>query len=831
MTPERCLAIFLASPLGKFHSWRTPDGTCPQAQFLRGFGTHRRLVFRSGNRVGKLQPVDEPVLTPTGWKPIGELRVGDRVIAMDGQPTLVTGVFPQGETENYEVRFCDNTSTRCGLDHLWRVLTRKGRFPRPGHEPEDWQVMSLGEIIQRWGLRPKPVSRVATPYPSPVEFDAQLIPVDPYILGALIGDGCLRTGVRFSTADPEMLEWFREAGHECRHVNNYDYALLGLVPDLRALGLMGKGSWNKRIPRPYLFNTAAIRLEMLRGLMDTDGTVTATGSTSFSTVSSGLADDVVFLVRSLGGWAKVSERTTHYTYRGVRKQGRRSYRVRIHLRERLFRLERKQRRQIPNHLRAHRRLIQEVVPAGKHPSVCISVGHPTGTYITKDFVVTHNTTIGAAAANLLACGFHPWAKCRGPTHGWISTLSWDFCAEVIWPKVKELLPMSLVSSISYRRKQPPEIPNQVLMADGSTITFKSAEQKREKYQGARLDWAWVDEEHPADIVEELRARLIDRGGYLFVTLTPVMRARWVSMLEREEDTKGNLTTLVVRASMLDAARAGILDLQEVLSYERSLPDRQKRVRIHGDLVALEGVVYPDFSRETHCAQPVGDRLVCGEVSWPWPLPDSWPRWSAIDFGFNVATAIPLAVRDPFHNRLIVTQLLYAPRIRATAWADHIHRLMPPKSLKHPPFADHDSFARAELEHEGIITSPADKEREAGIEAVERMLLPCGDGAPGLVLVIDESLHDNDLGRIDANKLAWEFEGYHYAAQKEDRPDVRDEPVKKDDHALDAVRYMIKGWESHVGGPPQPPCIGSPPPREQTALTLAWPNDDDDGDSW
>lgn len=442
------------------------------------------------------------------------------------------------------------------------------------------------------------------------------------------------------------------------------------------------------------------------------------------------------------------------------------------------------------------------------------------------------TSVGAVAANLLASGFHPWAKFTGPTHGWVSTLSWDFCAEVIWPAVKAFLPMALVRSITFRKGASSDdgqkqIPDRVLFWDGSTITFKSAEQKRAKYQGAKLHWMWFDEEHPADIVEEGRARLIDLAGYLLVTLTPVMRARWVSVLEREEGT------LVVRASMLDAARAGILPMEEVLAYERSLPDRQRRVRIHGDLVALEGLVYPDFSRHTHCAIVQGDRLVSGGISWPWPLPGSWPRWAAIDFGYANPTAVVLAVRDPFHNRLIVTQLLYANQIRATAWAAHIKRLLHPETLAHPPFADHDAFARAELDNEGVVTSAAEKDVDSGIEAVERMLLPCGDGAPGLILVIDEGLHDRELGRIDADKLAWELEGYHYAEQKEDRPDIKDVPVKSWDHGADAIRYLIKGWERHAGGPPQPPSTGAPPPRPETALTLAWPEDldDEDGVDW
>ena len=433
---------------------------------------------------------------------------------------------------------------------------------------------------------------------------------------------------------------------------------------------------------------------------------------------------------------------------------------------------------------------------------------------------------GTVNANLLATGWHPWAKLSGvpwrelgrPTHGWVSSLSWDFCAEVLWPRFKQDLPLDEVRSITYRRRSAPEIPNQVVYKNGSTVTFKSAEQKRGKYQGSTLDWIWIDEEHPADIVEECRARLLHSGGLLIVTLTPVMRARWVSALEREEGT------IVVRASMIEAARSGLMGangVTKVMAYSKSLPERQRRVRVHGEYVALEGIVYPDFDRLTHCATiDRGQKLLrLGDKWWPWPLPRSWPRYQAIDWGFSNPTAILTAVGDPQHNRLIFTQCLYASDIRASVWAEH-HKRTTPIRPRLRPLADHDSFARAEFEAKGVGTTPANKDVDTGIEAVARLLMPCGDGVPGLVLVIDETQNDPHLGRCDMEKLAWEFEGYHYKEKKEDKPDQKDEPVKKDDHALDAGRYLVKEWETSRGGPPRPPSAGREVKREGSPIMLA-----------
>jgi len=443
------------------------------------------------------------------------------------------------------------------------------------------------------------------------------------------------------------------------------------------------------------------------------------------------------------------------------------------------------------------------------------------------------TTVGAVNACLLATGWHPWAVQNGkpwgelgrPTHGWISSLSWDFVRDVIWPTLEPLLPMSSVARISWRKGGAKKTPDVILLRNGSTITLKTSEQGADKYQGAKLDWLWVDEEHPEDVIEEARARLVDRGGILFVTLTPIQRRRWVRDLEREPGT------VVVRASMYEAAEAGIIPMEGVEAFAARLPERQRRVRVYGDQVALEGLVYPEFSREAHCATVVGDRLVLGEVSWPWPLPAEWRRTLAMDFGYANPTAIVEGVRDPFHDRLIIPTVLYAPQIRATLWAGLIRRFWPGHT--EAVVCDHDAFARAELEALGVGTCPANKDVDSGLEAVERLLEPCGDGAPGLVLVQDGRT-DNELGAIDAGKLVWEFEGYHYPEQRIGKPDVKDAPVKKDDHALDALRYLVKAWEGWRGGPPMPPMVNRTREREPTPLTLGNPEDGDlgyDGGVW
>src|SRR4051794_814717 len=149
---------------------------------------------------GRAQPVDQPVMTPFGWCPIGMLRVGDLVTGRDGRPTPVLGVFPQGERDVYRVSAQDGASTLACGEHLWFVTTPDDRkHGKPG------RVVETRDMMGR--LRRNHQHRYELPLMSaPVEMEARPVPMDPYALGLLLGDGCLTTSTTpsFSTADPEL---------------------------------------------------------------------------------------------------------------------------------------------------------------------------------------------------------------------------------------------------------------------------------------------------------------------------------------------------------------------------------------------------------------------------------------------------------------------------------------------------------------------------------------------------------------------------------------------------------------------------------------------------
>jgi phosphate starvation-inducible protein PhoH and related proteins len=365
---------------------------------------------------GRSQPHSSRVLTPSGFQPIGSLAVGDLVIGSDGRPTPVLGVYPQGRREVFRVRAQDGASTLCCGEHLWAVTTRDDR--RRG---KPVRVLETREMIGQ--LRAAHYHRFELPLVSrPVEFLPRRVPLDPYALGLLLGDGCLTTSTTpsFATSDAELALALEVSldGIELRRKGKVDYVLRhtagyrgsrgGVIVSnpvtvvLRELDLAGTRSNTKFVPDLYLHNASDVRLAVLQGLLDTDGgPVTQHDRTcriQYSTCSERLRDDVVFLVRSLGGVAYWRTRAAAGRRPG-RARGRDvhhrsdSFILDIRLPEGIapFRLARKQ--AIYRAFGGGRpmRFIDSIEPAGEQETLCIQVAAADSLYVTDDFLVTHNT--------------------------------------------------------------------------------------------------------------------------------------------------------------------------------------------------------------------------------------------------------------------------------------------------------------------------------------------------------------------------------------------------------------------------------------------------------
>jgi phosphate starvation-inducible PhoH-like protein len=314
----------------------------------------------------------------------------------------------------YRLATQDGASTLCCADHLWAVATREDRS-----RGKPMRIVETRDMIGR--LRSAHYHRFELPLVSrPVELKARAVPMDPYALGRLLGDGCITTTTTptFTTADPELALALEMAppGIELARKSDLDYVLRrsggggrgGVImanpatATLRELGVAGTRSSTTFVPASYLFNSSATRLAVLQGLLDTDGgPVTQRERTcrvQYSTASEQLKDDVLFLVRSLGGvayWRKrLAAGRTPGRARG-REVGYRSdsYVLDIRLPEGIAPFRLTQKLELYNVTGGGRpmRFIDSIAPAGEQETVCIRVAAGDSLYVTEDFLVTHNT--------------------------------------------------------------------------------------------------------------------------------------------------------------------------------------------------------------------------------------------------------------------------------------------------------------------------------------------------------------------------------------------------------------------------------------------------------
>jgi len=381
--------------------WASLDALQVPGLYPGGVGV---ILAKTG--AGKAQPVSEPVLTPTGWCPMGELNVGDQVIGANGRSTRITGLYPQGVRDIYEVGFDDGSSVRVTGDHLWQVHTRLMKFQ--GQRPA---VKTTLELLDELGGKRK----WYVPMVAPVEFVSKRLPMDPYLLGVILGDGSLSSGHVEVSTDLEIVESLvlpegvslTRTGAPARSTCHY-YRFCGLRPLLRQMGLLGGRAEDKFIPEDYLYASVADRTALLQGLLDTDGGAGRTSAIEYGTVSAELTKGVLHLVQSLGGRASIAEKWPRFSYRGQDRVGQKFYRMHLRLPGGVvpFRLARKREAwSVPTKYFPTRRVVA-VKQMGREEAQCIKVAASDSLYVTRNFIVTHNT----AVLNMMA-----WTNRHKPT--------------------------------------------------------------------------------------------------------------------------------------------------------------------------------------------------------------------------------------------------------------------------------------------------------------------------------------------------------------------------------------------------------------------------------
>lgn len=390
-----------------------------QKSGVRFLVANKKCILADSMGLGKA--LENNILLPTieGYKKIGDIKTGDIVFDSCGKQTKVIGVYPQGVKDLYEIEFTDETKTICCEEHLWFVKD-KTTFQRGGN----WKILTTKQIIDR-GLEYKNTIKSGCkhnykfriPICKPVEYQEKKHFINPYLIGVMIGDGYLKRGVHVSVSNTDI-----EILHKIEKMLNNEYCFTAnfltscpiynivrkkefreknitneYTKEIKRLGLNLTSNY-KFIPEEYKFDSIKNRIELLRGLMDTDGYITEKNNKiSYSTSSYQLANDVKEIVESLGGLANID------SYTRKDKRYKTEYVVSIKIEICPFSLKRKAERYTitkgkPKYLV---KSIKSIKYSHKGEATCIKVDSKDESFLCNDYIVTHNTT-SAIVASLAA---------------------------------------------------------------------------------------------------------------------------------------------------------------------------------------------------------------------------------------------------------------------------------------------------------------------------------------------------------------------------------------------------------------------------------------------
>lgn len=341
------------------------------------------ILYHGTRGPGKRISNNTPVLTDSGWKDAGDITYSDKLVALDGSFVAVKGIYPCKGRDLFNVEFQDGAIVEADAEHRWLTLNSKTGYR------EGWKVRTTEKLMNM----SVPCS---VPYISSPIHGEKWEGLDPYAIGYIIANGT--TGSKNTTIysiDEEILEYFRTAHGWNRHKYEGQTAHRAVCPqatDNLWRDFLGHRIGDEKfVPKELLVADPETRLALLQGLMDGDGNFEKGATNRYSTVSEQLANDVAYLVKSLGGWASVCKRDRigeHYTY------GNRGYIFHVNLSHHNkfnpFRLKRKAER-VKEQKAFLTRGIKSITFSRVGDGVCFEVDHKDHCFVCGDFVVTHNT--------------------------------------------------------------------------------------------------------------------------------------------------------------------------------------------------------------------------------------------------------------------------------------------------------------------------------------------------------------------------------------------------------------------------------------------------------
>lgn len=330
--------------------------------------------------------LDTPIPTPDGWTTMQDLQKGDVVFDMDGHQTTVTSISDIKHIRCFRVTFSNGFSVVCDDEHKWVARSKSHSHGRA----VPFREMTVNEMkeAKENGLN------VTIPVQKALDLPPATLPVDPYLLGYWLGDGCSRASkITCSCEDKQhVVKAIESAGYAVGKIykdersNAVDIGITsGFLNALKDAQLLQ----NKHVPAEYLRGSIEQRKALLAGLLDSDGHCSKDrGQASFCSTNKGLRDAVFELATSLGEVAHTRE----YLAKGFGKTSI-AYTVEWRPSFNPFRLDRKAANYRPRKIAPYIsvKLIEEIDSV---PTKCIAVDSPTKTYLCgRNMAVTHNTVV------------------------------------------------------------------------------------------------------------------------------------------------------------------------------------------------------------------------------------------------------------------------------------------------------------------------------------------------------------------------------------------------------------------------------------------------------
>lgn len=343
-------------------------------------------------------PYNQKVFTPLGWRKWKDINIGDELYGTYGNITKVIDIPYDKECDVYKITLRDGRKILASDEHLWKI-----EF----HNRKEIQIMTTLELLKEYKRKRKISDRnplgieyvCSIPKNKGIEMPYNKTKVDAYTFGLLLGDGSFRYCSCYYTQDPKDLEVERKyiPYNIIKWKAKYAYRIN--IPNwhkiLEEYGLYNKKSEDKFIPDEYKYNSKEVRFNLLKGLMDSDGTLDNKGRYIIALSSKRMIEDIAFICRSLGYNCSYTIKKTGYKVNGVIKECLPSYALTIFTRDIIANLPRKQKKEkvITNQYSINKELRTRIINieyVGKQKAKCVTVDSKDNCYLIGDFVTTHN---------------------------------------------------------------------------------------------------------------------------------------------------------------------------------------------------------------------------------------------------------------------------------------------------------------------------------------------------------------------------------------------------------------------------------------------------------